>query len=42
MVLQNLGRLNDIQAVDLLLSACPREITKEELDIDYDDPTTVH
>ena len=34
MAMKTIYTLNDIQAVDLLLSACIREITRDELDMD--------
>lgn len=42
MTVMYLKPLNDLQSVDLLLSLCSREITREELDMEHDNPNTVH
>lgn len=38
----HLKSLSDVQAVDLLLSSCDREITKEELGLSPSDSISVH
>lgn len=42
MAMKTISTLNDIQAVDLLLSACTREITRDELDMDDKNKYSIH